>query len=288
MSPQVHTKSFAEGDRVWLPASEVRKHRQDFEPVHAGAMVEGKLAGRVGALVRGIPRTWHVDVSGVHDAAGTQEPLPVSSRHFRRHAKILIVRIGDWETEHPTLNPLASSLKAQLSLLLPPGDVEVEYIRTLHELAGVLRLHGGGLAPTGRRQAHPWGYAVLVGHGRAGTSPGIRFGDEWHSPRKIAAAIKGLGPGARTFSEARFISLCCETGEASFARAFTKELHTAWVAPGDAVHSFEAAGYVQRVFFEHFLAGETWSRAFRKTSKATEDYSTSFRCWLNGEEVIRV
>jgi hypothetical protein len=103
-----------------------------------------------------------------------------------------------------------------------------------------------------------------------------------HRSRKVPARVQGRAviKGVRVRVD--------ETGETSFARALTKELHTAWVAPGDAVHSFEAAGYVHRVFFEHFLAGETWSRAFRKTSKATEDYSTTFRCWLNGEEVLPV
>jgi hypothetical protein len=284
--PQVQVKPFAVGDEVWLPVTEVRRQRPDFAPGHAGAMVTGKLAGRVGGdLAPGVPRTWNVDVSGLTDQAGIQESIPVSSRRFRRHAKILIFRIGDWETEQLTLNPLASSLKAQLSLLLPPSDVDVEYIRTLDELGGALRVHGGGLTPSGRRQAHPWGYAVMVGHGRSGTSPGIRFGDSWHTPRKIAASIKGLGPGRRSFAEGRFVSLCCETGEPGFAEAFSDELNTTWVGPGETVHSFEAAGFVQRLFFEHFLAGRTWADAFRHTRGATAAFSTAFRCWMDGEEV---
>jgi hypothetical protein len=180
---------------------------------------------------------------------------------------------------------LAASLKAQLSLLLPPSDVDVEYIRTLEELGGALRVHGGGLAPSGRRQASPWGYAVLVGHGRSGTSPGIRFGNSWHSPAEIARSIHGLGPGRRTFAEARFISLCCETGDEEFARVFSDELNTTWVGPGETVHSFEAAGFSQRLFFESFLIGRTWADAFRYSRVATESFSTTFRCWMDGEEV---
>lgn len=284
--PQVQVRPFSEGEEVWLPVSEVRRHQPDFEPYHGGAMVAGKLAGRVGGNPGPfIARTWNVDVAGLTDAAGIQRSVPVSSRRFRRHAKILILRIGDWETEQPTLNPLAASLKAQLSLLLPPSDVDVEYIRTLEELGGALRVHGGGLTPSGRRQASPWGYAVLVGHGRSGTSPAIRFGNSWHAPKKIARSISGLGPGRRTFAEARFISLCCETGDQAFAQAFSDELNTTWVGPGRTVHSFEAAGFVQRLFFESFLAGRTWSDAFRCSRAATTSFSTSFRCWLDGEEV---
>jgi hypothetical protein len=249
-------------------------------------VVAGKLAGRVGGKIApGTPRTWNVDVFGLKDAAGIQRSIPVSSRRFRRHAKILIFRIGDWETEQATLNPLAASLKGQLSLLLPPSDVDVEYIRTLEELAGALRVHGGGLSPSGKRQAHPWAYAVLVGHGRSGASPAIRFGDSWHSPRRIASSIKGLGPGRRTFAEARFVSLCCETGEQGFARPFSDELNTTWAGPGETVHSFEAAGFVQRLFFEAFIAGSSWADAFRHTSAATRPFSTTFRCWMDGREV---
>jgi hypothetical protein len=285
-TPRVQVRPFDQGERVWLPVAEVRKHNPAFEPVHGGAVVAAKLAGRVaGALEPGIARTWNVDPAGLVDEAGVQRSIPVSSRRFRRHAKILIFRIGDWETEQTMLNPLSSSLKAQLSLLLPPSDVDVEYIRTLEEMAGALRVHGGGLSPSGRRQAHPWGYAVLVGHGRGGASPAIRFGDSWHSPRKIASSIKGLGPGRRTFAEARFVSLCCETGEPSFARAFSDELNTTWVGPGETVHSFEAAGFVQRLFFESFLAGNTWSASFRHTRESTTAFSTEFRCWMDGEEV---
>jgi hypothetical protein len=108
--------------------------------------------------------------------------------------KILLIRIGDWETEQTALNPLAASLKAQLSLLLPPSEVDVEYIRTIDEFAAALRVHGGGGASITSRQASPWGYAVLIGHGRAGSHAGIRFGDTWYQPSTIARAIKDLGP----------------------------------------------------------------------------------------------
>jgi hypothetical protein len=286
MTPRVQIKSFAQGDEVWLPVSEVRRQRPDFEPTHGGAMVSGRLAGRVGGTLRpGTPRTWNVDVSGLTDGAGVLESIPISSRRFRRYAKILIIRVGDWDTEQAMLNPLAESLKAQLSLLLPPDEVDVEYIRTIEELADAFRVHGGGLSASGRRQSHPWGYAILVGHGRAGSSPGIRFGHEWHSPKKLASTIKGLGPGRRSFAEARFISLCCDSGAPGFARIFADELNTTWVGPGSTVHSFEAAGFVQRLFFEHFLAGLGWADAFRHTRTATETFSTAFRCWMDGQEV---
>ena len=162
-------------------------------------MVSGRLAGRVDAdLAPGVPRTWNVDISGLVNENGIQDSIPISSRHFRRHAKILILRIGDWDTEQLTLNPLASSLKAQLSLLLPPSDVDVEYIRTPDELRGALSVHGGGLAG-GRRRSSPWGYAVIVGHGRADSHPALRFGNDWHGPSAIANKITGLGPGQKSF-----------------------------------------------------------------------------------------
>src|SRR3954462_10975825 len=109
--PQVQISSYAEGDRIWLPVTEVRKQHPGFNPGHGASVVEGKLAGRVGGdIAPGTPRTWNVDVSGLKVEAGVQLSIPVSSRSFSRYAKVLNPRIGDWETEQPTLNPLAESL----------------------------------------------------------------------------------------------------------------------------------------------------------------------------------
>lgn len=266
-----------------MSVADISKAHPSYETAHGGSVASGKLAGRVEAdLKPGASRTWLVDVTGL------DEPMSISSRKLKRRVKVLIIRVGDWDTEQATLNPLAESLKAQLSLLLPPGNVDVEYIRTLDELSGALRVHGGGLGPTGQRQAEPWGYAILVGHGRSGPSAGIRFGTSWHSPDAMAAAVKGLGPGRRSFSDAKFISLCCETGSAAFAQTFSENLSTTWVGPSDAVHSFEAAGFVLRLFYEDFLRTGTWSDSFRGAQSASSTFSTAFRCWMNGEEVKAV
>ncbi len=92
-----------------------------------GSLRTGKLAGRIDGeeLRPGTPRTWNVDVRGLVDEADTMRP-PIPSRRSRRHAKVLVFRIGGWETEHIALNPLAASLKTELSLLMPPSEVDVE------------------------------------------------------------------------------------------------------------------------------------------------------------------
>jgi hypothetical protein len=46
-----------------------------------------------------------------------------------------------------------------------------------------------------------------------------------------------------------------------------------------------AGGGVGDLFFEHFLAGRTWADAFRHTRASTGTFSTSFRCWMDGDEV---
>lgn len=278
----VQSVKYQPDDEVWVAVADVLAARPDFQAPADAAVVVGKLHDRVENedARPGVPRTWNVGIAGVTDINGIQEPIPISSRRFRRHAKILIVRIGDWTTEQLTLNPLADSLKSQLSLLLPPGYVDVEYIRTLDEIAGALRVHGGGARPSVRA---PWGYAVLVGHGRSGNNPGINFAGNWHTPHEIAFAIKGLGPGRKSFSEARFISVCCYTGSDEFAEPFSDALGTTWVGPRASVHSFEAAGFVLRLFYEHFLRARTWADAFKHTRVASRTYSTDFRCWSDGQ-----
>ena len=286
---QVARKAFDVGDEVWIPVAEINKTFSDFQPAHAGAVVQGKLEGRVGGdpELPGVPRTWTVSVAGLHHDGGAPATVHVSSRRMRRHAKILIFRIGDWDTEQNTLNPLAASLKAQLSLLLPPNEVDVEYIRTLDEFAAALGVHGGGGKTITARQDSPWGYAVLVGHGRSGANAGIRFGTEWHGPEAVADAIRRLGPGRASFGDAVFASLCCSTGEESFAQPFSKALHTTFVGPGETVHSFEAAGFVQRLFHELFLGGETLAQGLKRTRGATETFKTSFRSWMNASETAQ-
>ena len=54
------------------------------------------------------------------------------------------------------------------------------------------------------------------------------------------------------------------------------------VGPSDRIHSYEAAGFVVRLFFEHFLQSMGWADAFRHTTKATSTFSTEFQCWQNG------
>jgi len=249
-------------------------------------VVPGRLAGRKEAELAspGHPRTWYVDIPGIEKFNGGSPSIELSSRRFRRHSKILLLRIGDWATEQTALNPLAQSLRAQMSLLLPPGEVDVEYIRTLDELAAALRVHGASKRLPDSRQAAPWGYAILIGHGRAGEEPALRFGDTWRSVDAITQAIKGLGPARRSFGNAIFISLCCETGQESFAKAFSDALNTTFVGPGAAVHSFEAAATVQWLFLEHFLHGCGWADAFRHTAQATAGFDTQFRFWADGVE----
>lgn len=193
--PRVARKALGSGDEVWIPVAEVNKTFPEFQPAHAGAVVQGKLETRVAGDpdIPGVPRTWTVSVAGLQHPGGLPATIDVSSRRMRRHAKILILRVGDWDTEQNMLNPLAASLKAQLSLLVPPNEVDVEYIRTLDEFAGALGVHGGGGKAITARKGSPWGYAVLVGHGRAGADAGILFGAEWYGTADIADAIKGFG-----------------------------------------------------------------------------------------------
>jgi hypothetical protein len=278
----VQSAKYKVDDEVWVPVADVKAMRPTYTPPADAAVVHGKLHGRVDADdAPGVPRTWNVTVNGLTDDAGIEETIEVSSRRFRRYTKILIVRIGDWETEQLTLNPLADSLKAQLSLLLPPGFVDVEYIRTLDELKGALKLHGGGKSTEGKT---PWGYAVLVGHGRSGGNAGMNFGGTWCTPLAIAGAIGGLGPGRKSFSEAKIISVCCHTGDPSFAETISDTLNSTFVGPSESVHSYEAAAFVLRLFYEHFLQGRLWSDAFRETCQASATFSTRFRCWRDGSE----
>src|SRR2546427_6152833 len=64
---------------------------------------------------------------------GTESP-PVGSSLVHREAAVLVVRIGDFETELGLLDPLAKSLLQYLRLLLPDDSVRLLELRSLGEV----------------------------------------------------------------------------------------------------------------------------------------------------------
>jgi hypothetical protein len=114
-----------------------------------------------------------------------------------------------------------------------------------------------------------------MGHGRRDA---IRFGDEWIGAPDLAAAFTPANGGfPRTF-----ISLCCATGRADFARAFSRSgVCAELIAPYGEAHGAIAATFTHAYFTHHFLQGRTQKRAFNLTRRGISG-GAIFRFWQDG------
>ena len=106
------------------------------------------------------------------------DPIGVALLH--RDVGILILCIGDMETERNLLDPLAKSILQFCRLLLKDGHVVSEKVRSLDELAR-----------TWRKGQAAFTHVVLIGHG---SKDGLKFAmDEWVGADKIGESIRIRG-----------------------------------------------------------------------------------------------
>lgn len=188
----------------------------------------------------------------------------IGSALCHRNVGILILTIGDLETEHVLLDPLAKSVLQFCRLLADDGSVRHYKVRSISELQYIWQ-----------REQALYSHVVLVGHGAVDAL--IFRTDGCVSPNALDAATQVRGAPKKTF-----ISLCCKTGYQSFGGAFSKAtICEHFIAPFHSVHGAVASQFCQSFLAYHLLDGETVGVAFRHARKATPG-GTSFRLWENG------
>ncbi len=201
----------------------------------------------------------------VLDLPNGQQSAAIGSSLVHREAAVLIVRVGDFHTEPSLLDPLAKSLLQYLRLLLPDDTVRLLELRSLAELDQAW--------PT---TAPAYSHVVLVGHGY---KEGLIFGVDGKVPSAELARRMVVQPNNRKWS---FLSLCCQTGYAAFAKQFSCEtVCREIVAPFHSVHGAIASQFAQSFFAYHFVEGETVAVAFRHARAGTPG-AISFRLWRSG------
>lgn len=194
---------------------------------------------------------------------GTQS-RPVGSSLVHREAAVLIVRIGDFQTELGLLDPLAKSLLQYLRLLLPDDSVRLIELRSLAEVDAAWPEH-----------APAFSHVVLVGHGAPSH---LTFG----VGGEITAEELGTHLVVQPLREWSFLSLCCQTGYAGFAKAFSNiSVCRELIAPFHSVHGAIASQFAQTFFAYHFVQGETSAVAFRH-ARTRIPGAVSFRRWRQG------
>lgn len=215
-----------------------------------------------GLVVRSVLSTQGRSATLALDNGVTSPPIATSKLH--RTLGILVVRLGDLETEPVLLDPLAKSVLHFSRLFMDDGFVHLLEVRSVAELTA-------WLPQNARRFSH----AVLIGHCNA---VGLRLAVGGFTPPDQFSDICGPAPHPRL----TFVSLACESGRASFAQAFSRlPFCEALIAPFHAVHGVVASQYCQSFFAHLLLLGESLAVAHRHARQYTPG-STSFRLWQAG------
>jgi hypothetical protein len=191
-----------------------------------------------------------------------QQQVPSSAVHS--DVGVCIIRIGDYQTEGNLLNPLTKSIVHFLKILLPDDQLLTHYIRTPAEFYHIISTYGGAFT-----------HFVLVGHASAA---GLHFA---FGVRQSAGTLAATLP-QHTAREHNFITLCCHSGERTFARQFSASAACRHlVAPYGPLHGAAASQFAQTFFAHHFLEGRTFTVAFNRSRESVPG-GTRFKHWRNG------
>lgn len=185
----------------------------------------------------------------------------------RLHKKIsfLLIEFGDFANESTNLDPLAKSILAFLRLLISDGAlVKFIKLRSEQELEYSLKHYGA------------YSHIILVGHGTAKGC--LLAGDSV----KITSATMTFLVERYCETTTTFLSMCCHSGEAAFAKAVSSSSRCGiLIAPLGPIHSCSASQFVQSFLSYHLLDGMRPKSAFDKARENTPG-SASLRFWKGG------
>lgn len=239
-------RDFAIGEKVFVPSSRIKELEH-----HPTAFYETRV-------VETNDRSIKVNIPGqrVSDWIG--------SGLCHKNVAILIICIGDLETESTLLDPLTKSVLQFCRLLVADDYLRFFKLRSITELREVWT-----------REQAAFSHVILIGHGSA---TAIKFfNDGWVRTNHLDDAIKVRGAPKKVF-----VSLCCETGKNAFAIDFSNmTICSHFIAPFHSVHGAVASQFAQTFLTYHLLEGESVGVAMRH---ATDSYpgKKTFRLWENG------
>ncbi|MGZ4391280.1 MAG: hypothetical protein ACXVRK_04005 [Gaiellaceae bacterium] len=189
-----------------------------------------------------------------------------SSRVHSSDLGLLVIRIGDLQSESGVLDPLAESIWEFFRLLLPDDQIHLLRLRTVREFSEFWTTRHGA-----------YSHIVIVGHGTSDYLPFLDANKGKLSGEALAAilACDGLKPK-------QVLSLACATGRATFAKPLSKNgCCTSLVAPYQPVHAAAASHFCQTYFTKLLLEGRTVKTSFDAAAAAVVGQS-HFRLWQDG------
>jgi hypothetical protein len=206
----------------------------------------------------------------VDDGAGGRVSIASRLAHKPVGLGVLLLRLGDFGSEHTLLDPLATSVFQFLKMLIEDNDARYYGLRTLTELDHVWSREHGGCS-----------HVVVIGHGTGKTGTKLAIvGDVGEiSASDLAARLEGLAPDT---APKTFVSLCCWTGRAEFAKPFSHSaICSDFIGPRDDVHGAAASQFCQSFLSELFLDGREVPYAYNRAAQSAVG-GRVFRRWRDG------
>jgi hypothetical protein len=241
-------KNLKSDERVFVPVSKLKAN------VQAPSSLVAKIVLAVEA------RSIKIDVGG-----GATELIASSLCH--RNIGVLLLSIGDLETENTLLDPLSKSILQFCRLLVSDDFIHAYKVRSLNEISV---LWG--------KSHRAYSHVILVGHGGKAS---IKFANGgWIKTDTFMKSFDVTGVSPKTF-----VGLCCKAGYKSFGgMASAHPSCERFIGPFHDVHGAIASQFAQTFLAYHLLEGETAKVAF-KHARGSVPGSTSFRLWRDGRLV---
>jgi len=234
------------GDNVYVPRSRVGLHFDSPSAFYKGAIqVLNKHSIRV-SLPKGALSS------------------SISKSVARKTLGVLILQIGDYETEVCLLKPLTKSILQYFRLLLSDDELRHFSVRSLSEFKSYWIKNHALIS-----------HVVLIGHGK---NDSILFGQDWIKAEAIRKDLEAINSTPK-----QFLSLCCQTGYAAFAKSFSNSQRCdSFIAPFHSIHGAMASQFCQTYFAHHLLRGQTTRTAFKQAREGTPN-AAEYRLWRNGK-----
>lgn len=239
--------SFTTGDKIFVPASLLGIKDSSFSVLSRDVL---STTGR------------SVVVDSVNGAS-----VEIASARTLERIGILLLCMGDFDSEAELLSPLYKSLLHFLRLLVGP-EIKGYAIRSMRELEMIWnKEHGTKL------------YLIMVGHGRKNDDETVEMYsavDGWFKSERFLTALES---GA---TEVSVVCAGCQTGRQSFSKPLSLcSVVREVIAPHRDVPSAVASQFIQNYFTEKLVAGRTGKVAFKKARLRTAA-GHNFRRWKNG------
>ena len=244
-------KALKQGEQVYVPLNRLGLQERET----GSAFLQTEVLADVEVHKRSV-------IVDLRDCGATKT-VPTSAVH--RNVGVCIYAIGDIGSELLLIDPLRKSVLQYCRLLVPSDSLRARSVRSIAELKECWVNHDHAKCT----------HVILIGHGGQnglkfavdGTVSAADIGEIFYIPNSVAST---------------FISLCCKTGLASFAKPFAASSKcNVFIAPYHTVHGVIACQFLTAYLGHHFLDGRTPKVAYNNAQTDIPS-GVKFRLWENG------